>query len=360
MDVNQMQDIFANSGTQDLPFSTKMLIYLLILIVVSVFAFFSKSYRENIFYIIKNVLILFKRFFHWNISKIIIYIYSILVGTLFSSVFIVLSYYIFRNLSSRFDPTSMLSLVQTGKLNPALITSFLENIWLVLLLVLNVGIIFSFYVFAFIYGDILLQNVYRNYLIGKKLAFTDNWYFSFKHMGKYLGVLGWVGLYLLRPLLILLVGFLVLFGLSYSGVLSWAQGDSGNIILGVVTFIIFASSLYYFFYLGIRLAFSYIAFIFSRNLNVNSKLYIEESLSVTKGKVWKIIGIGIPFFIIGAMIGDIFALLETDSQILNFAVSILYFLIFGGISYMIYMSIYLALKKGDRYNIENILMGEKE
>jgi len=52
-----------------------------------------------------------------------------------------------------------------------------------------------------------MQNVYKSYLSGEKLPYTKNLYFSGKHFRAYIGILGWIGLYLLIPIV---VGFILI------------------------------------------------------------------------------------------------------------------------------------------------------
>ena len=228
------------------------------------------------------------------------------------------------------------------------------------MLIFNIVLIISLYILAFIYWDILIQNIYRYYLNWEKLAFLKNWYFSFKHMWKYIGVITWVWLYLLIPFWVLLAGFLVLFWLSYFWALSTVQWTTWSFALWLISIAIIAISMIYFFYLWIRLAFSYIALVFTDNLNVSTKLYIKESFAVTKWNVWKMIWIWFPFMIINLLIWEVFSLLGTDSQIINFLVSFIYFLIFWSINFMVYISLYLILKKDSWSNIKKIIQIKKE
>ncbi len=78
----------------------------------------------------------------------------------------------------------------------------LENFWplsaLSFLLLLTV-VTFSIFI---TYGYLLVTNVCRSYLEGTRLPIAKNWYFSWKRMGKFLSVMGWVSLAVGIPLLV--------------------------------------------------------------------------------------------------------------------------------------------------------------
>lgn len=73
--------------------------------------------------------------------------------------------------------------------------------------------IITIFICTYTYGNFLLQNVYKSYVIGEKLPYTKNLYFSWKHFRAYIGILGWSSLYVIAPIF---VGFILIipFGLA--------------------------------------------------------------------------------------------------------------------------------------------------
>lgn len=319
--------------------------YLLILVIAWIFAYFKKDYRLNITYVFKNILILYKNFFNWNISKIIINIYSFLAWIWLSLIFLIISFFIISSLFSKFDPNAVQSLIQTWVLNASIIATFIQNIWLILALIFCILIIFTFFIFTFGYGDILLQNVYKKYLLEEKNYLSKNLYFSYKHMKKFLWIITWIWAYLLIPLWILLIYFLILFLLTYFWIISPALWNFWSITLGITSIIIVSAAFIYFIYLSLRLSFSYISLVFSDNLEINSKDFTSESLKLSKWNVWKIIFIYAPFLALNLMIWEIINSLNSNTQILNYLLMFINFLILSWINQMVFISIYMILKK---------------
>jgi hypothetical protein len=113
-----------------------------------------------------------------------------------------------------------------------------------------------------------------------------------------MGILGWIGLYLLAPIMIGLI-LIIPFGML------------ANISLGISTFVAGAISLIFFigltiwfFYLVIRIIFAYYILLYSDEV-LKAKTYIDESFRITKKQVWKIIFLIVPFLVVIGILGTI-------------------------------------------------------
>jgi len=240
----------------------------------------------NLKQIFQNVILLYRNFIHWNISKICIFLYANIVGFVVSIPFVGIIVYQY------FSRYSALGLSVSAE------EFLLNNIGTVILTILLLLCIIIIFISTYTYGNFLLQNVYKSYLIGEKLQYTKNLYFSGKHFRAYMGILGWMGLYLLAPIMIGLI-LIIPFGML------------ANISLGVSTFVTGAISLIFFIgltiwflYLVIRMIFAYYILLYSNEV-LKAKTYINESFRITKQKVWKIIFLILPFLIVLGIIGTI-------------------------------------------------------
>lgn len=122
------------------------------------------------------------------------------------------------------------------------------------------------------------------------------------------------------------------------------MNNAWNLVLWWVTLATFICLLAFFVYLWVRLAFSYIALLYTKKTENKTKKYIDESFKISKGKVIQIIGLILPILLITFLFSTIKDNLP-DNQILFTIYSIIVFLFVEWISYMGYISIYLILKK---------------
>lgn len=149
-----------------------------------------QSYTAHIKYISRNVVLLYRNFLHWNISKISIFLYANIIGFVASLPFVGIIVYQY------FSSYSKLGLSVSAE------EFLLGNIGTVAFTILSLLCIVTIFICTYTYGNFLLQNVYKSYLTGEKLPYTENLYFSWKHFRTYIGILGWISLYLLAPIMV--------------------------------------------------------------------------------------------------------------------------------------------------------------
>ena len=254
-----------------------------------------KLYIDNLQQIFNNIVLLYKNFFHWNISKICVFLYANIVGFIVSLPFVGVILYQY------FTSYSKLGLSVSAE------EFFLGNIGTLLLTVLLILCIVAIFIATYTYGNFLKMNVYKSYLGGEKIPYTKNFYFSVKHFRTYMGILGWMSLYLLAPILIGLVLIIPIW------IIVEMNLGISSLVIGGVSLILFVALLIWFIYLAIRLAFSYYVFLYSEDIQA-AKTYINESFRLTKRKVWKIIFLILPFLI---ALGVVTTLVQTGESILT-------------------------------------------
>ncbi|EKD44342.1 MAG: hypothetical protein ACD_71C00173G0002 [uncultured bacterium (gcode 4)] len=287
------------------------------------------SYLSNLKHIGQDILLLYRNFIHWNLSKILIYLYANIAGFILSLPF--LGIFIYQYI------TVYNSLMVETDMQTFMMGHFIS----VLISMLLIIIVVTIFICAYSYSYFLMQNVYKSYLAGEKLPYRDNLYFSWKHIRAYIGILGWISLYLLGPIAVFLIWMLII------GIIAAFNPGLPPFILGSITLVISIGLFIWFVALAIRLAFAYFELLYSENIE-KSKTYTDKSLVTTKGKVWKIILLILPFFLViwlfAGLIGWGDAFLKAH-PIYETLFVIFSFLVFEGLTSMIYLSVYHILKK---------------
>lgn len=181
--------------------------------------------------------LLYANFFHWNLSKIAIMLFAIVFGLLLSLPFIAGIVLIGYSILGSASADALSNFVNSGILDPSLLSTLTENIWKILSAVICFAVVIGIFSFTLTYTYVLMLNVYRGYLEGKKLPVRKNLYFSWQHLKKYLGVLGWTSLYILPPIVFAIIVLLGLFGLTTTGILDPTSDRTHATILGSLAFV---------------------------------------------------------------------------------------------------------------------------
>lgn len=253
------------------------------------------SYTAHLKQISQNVALLYRNFLHWNISKIGVFLYANIVGFIASLPFFGILVYQY------FTSYNKLGLSLSAE------EFLLGNIGTVAVTVLVLLCIATIFICTYTYGNFLMQNVYKSYLTGEKLPYTKNLYFSGKHFRAYIGILGWISLYLLAPVLVGLI-LIVPFG-----ILAKTSLGLSTFVVGGISLILFIALIVWFVHLAIRLIFSYYALLYSKEVG-KAKTYVAESFGLTRGKVWKIIFLILPFLLV---LGILASITQTGEEMLS-------------------------------------------
>jgi len=292
------------------------------------------TYRQSLSKILNDIVLVYKNFFHWNLSKIVLFSYAILASIFLSLPFLAIIIFCMYLIAPSLKEITMNN-------QELLVEALLSHIPAILIILLSGVIILTILVFFFSYFYYLLTHVYHGYLEGKKLGYFENHFFSWKHIWKYCGVIGWTGLYLLIPIF----GFFILFVVV--GIASiWVEAESvvSYILSGIGILGIIATICGFLYYL-IRLVFATYALVETKDMSLNAKTYTDESFSLTKNNFWKTLGLLAPFIIGFVIISQIIlSIQENSNSAISVLLGIVSFLCLDGLIYMIYYSVYHILK----------------
>jgi len=234
----------------------------------SLFLWSFLNFIKNIFL---DISLLYRNIIHWNISKFIIFVWSILLW-LISVVPLIIIFFIYSSIGN-VDPGILINWLLNGNLS----YDIYGNIFVLL-------IIFIYFV-VFSYSNILLFKLNESYIEWKKLWYKDNEYFNIKKIIKFFNLTLLNFSILLLPILWFVIAMLCLF--LYTGgieevnavLYSWI-----NNYFSILSLIFLIFSWLTFFYLYYRLIFSYLVFAdtkyYESTKNVFS--YVKEWFNKTK------------------------------------------------------------------------------
>ncbi len=241
---------------------------------------------KSIVNLIKNIYsdsgILYKNFIHWNVSKIIIQLASILLWTLLTLPFFIVllvmyfSFWIETYLSSaQYNIYSLLSF-------------FAERPFVFIFFMLFSVFAVLTFIFWYSYKKVLISKLNFSYLSWEKLLYMKNYYLNRKKFSKFVSIITLTSLLSIIPFLIFLVFFIVLFIIYWwvTWVNTLIHNDQINSFV-IINFILFLLSIVSFLYFSYRMSFSVFIFMDEKNYKDDEKAiyYIKESISLTNG--WK-------------------------------------------------------------------------
>lgn len=259
---------------------------------------------------------LYLNFVHWNVSKLVYYIYWVLlalVGIIPVFLLFLLTIW-FSDLSIAMIADFFAWTANGFELIGAVFASPIASILGLLLLVIMVLVWYS----ALSYGEYLIYGLNFDYIKSKTpKIFSKKRYLNWKFLWKYILVWAWLSLFVIIPYLVFALIFLVI--VLYFGdpinlhayILS--QPNGALVISLFVGFIVTALvSLY----IAYRLWFSFLILADTKKTNVKSLSYIKKSFSITKkwSKLWKFLVIFIITFIVALPVLVIWDTLEENSK----------------------------------------------
>ena len=196
----------------------------------SFFSEFSSEWKK----ILKDILFVYKNFIHWNISKLIISIWSIILAMGVAFPFFVLALIV-----GLIDPipwVSIIGYVLTGTdISLELIGSLAQHPYWIAIMVFLIATCIVIFLLASSYSLILQAHLIFSYTKWKKLGFKDNLYFSKTHISTLMWILCWNMAYLIAPIFIGLSIMLWIYVLHIDlGIIS---GEVFWILTLIITFI---------------------------------------------------------------------------------------------------------------------------
>lgn len=219
--------------------------------------------------VIKNIFgdisLLYKSFFHWNISKILIVIFAFFLWILVSLPFFAILWIVVY-----FDPIDWKDIAYnyytTESFGLSLMTALSSYLWYIILEWILFILAVWFFMFGYSYKTISLTNLNLSYLNQEKIWFFKNVYFNFSTIWKYLWVISWISLILLVPFLLFLVIFVVtLFSLWGLDVVSNMVRENYTNPFTIIVWVSFFTLLLVFLYLAYRMSFSYVIMLDDKN-----------------------------------------------------------------------------------------------
>lgn len=297
---------------------------------------------ENIKKIFLDLWILYKNFIHWNISKILIYLFSFLLWILFSlPFFLVLSILFFV------DPINWKDIISTYFTTGTVGFSFFEAIsvwiWYIILEWLLFILWFFWFIFWYSYSFINILNLNLKYLNWEKISYMKNVYFDFTYIKKYFYILNWLWLFFLVFLLLFLFIFFIVVMLFW-----WIDSvynlSITNTYFNIFTLILFIIFVFVFLYYAFRLSFWYLVMLDDNNdiKNIKWIYFIKRSYNITSWfkKILIFIGFSFMFAVLFDIIDYVWDMLSTYWEIYVILFSVFVFLVFNWIFEMFLVSFY--------------------
>lgn len=242
--------------------------------------------------IFSDIILVYKNFLHWNISKIIISVSSFFFWVLLALPFVILTYVI-----AYFWPIEWKTLIQSFYLGNSfdfLILSIIAKHLFYFILIVFLSL-FSFAVFLLgsSYKYPLISKLYLSYIDWEKRNyFAGNDYFSFKKLWKYTILISWAFIYILAPFVIFILLFFIIVLLFwwFDSISAIMMKDPIN-IFSIILLLFFILLIISFFYIIYRVQFAFFSFIDNKYFDTknNALFFIKNSISQTKSikLLWK-------------------------------------------------------------------------
>lgn len=308
-----------------------------------------------------DISLLYKNFIHWNISKALIFVFSLLLWILIALPFLILLWILIY-----FDPINWNEIISSYLATNSVWMSFLsalnENLLFMIIEFLLVITIISLFIFWYSYKIITLTNLNFSYLKWEKINYFKNIYFDYKKILTYLYILSRIWLILFLPILVFVLIFVILLFSFW-----WVEQVSNMIYtnwffnyFSIILAISFFVLLLIFLYLTYKMTFAYIIMLDEKNYPNKEKwlFYIKESYKITSWiKIFKFLLIIILITIFFYPIGIIWKYIEWFWKLFSFIYWIIIFLFLNWLVEMIFVSMYknIMLDKIIKVKKEEIL-----
>ncbi len=160
---------------------------------------FLKQYLLSLELIGRDVITLYRNFWHWNLSKIVILGACTLLATLLSLPFIGIIWWLVTQLIGSLDTGVISKLLSEGTLDPSAIGLLMSHGWALFGTLISGLMIIGIFVILLSYGYFLLLRIYSKYLDGVRLPLRSNLYWKPAYITKFTAVFGWTTLAILIP-----------------------------------------------------------------------------------------------------------------------------------------------------------------
>lgn len=303
-----------------------------------------------------DVFILFRNFIHWNLSKLVIFIWSVILWLLLSFPFLLL-YKLLWDLSFIDIYVNLFSWISINSIEPFLfnIMYLYESLWYVVLLLLNLDLLNLLYLtwwilflLSFLYSNFLFLRLGLSYLNWDKINIKKNDYFNYKKILKFFN-LTFINMFILLLPVVIFSVLTWIFALFTGNLIELNELVSTWIInyFSVITFILLILCILLLIYMFYRIIFSY--FILSDDNfykdGKSSFSYVKDSLNITKWlkRFLKFSSIFLIFYIILSIVKYVSFLVITGWDITNTFIiifSIIHFIVLSTVFLMVFTSFY--------------------
>lgn len=235
-----------------------------------------ETFMKKLPLMISDVLILYKNFIHWNISKVLIAFCSFLLGVLLAIPFFLVAFVV-----SLLGPIDWGELIGNLALGQSVwyevLGSFLDSPVYVAISAVFVILGVIAMILWMNYNMLLHTNLYMSYAKGKKLPYFSNLYFHRTMFCYYTKVFFRVLGYVLTPWIIFIVFFVALYALHYV----WFLGEWVLVVLSLIAFVFCVLA---FLYISFRFAFVYMVMLDKKDILKfdNISKVLQKSREITR------------------------------------------------------------------------------
>lgn len=263
-------------------------------------------------HIISDVIYLYKNFIHWNISKILISLWAMILWFIIVAPIFVVAIVIWF-----IDPinwSELISFVLTGSdVSYSIVWEVaMHPYWLVSMIFLSVSWLFLF-LLASSYSSLLQANLALHYLKEKKLKYKKNLYTSRHHILVFMSIICWNIMYLLAPVIIWV--WVVFFMYLFFNI-GFVSFEGLSLLIAIATVILIIAIVY----LVYRIIFGYILLAKdSKKKKLHpGRSYVQESIKITQwSSFWKFLFISIIYSLLLMPFTSFDAHLERESLYLK-------------------------------------------
>lgn len=268
--------------------------------------------RKQCMHIVLDIIYLYKNFMHWNISKILISFWSLLLGFMMAAPIFVIAVIIWF-----IDPINWSELISFALSWNDISYNIVWEIathqyWFFCMVFLIIVWIFLF-LLASSYSFLLHANLSLHYLKDKPLKFKKNLYMSKVHISTFMSIICWNFMYLFTPFIIW-VGIIFFMYLFFN--IGFITFNTLSIFIAIATVML----IIWIVYLVYRIIFGYV--LLARDSKkkklLSGKEYLQESIKITQGSsFWKFLFICIVYSLVLLPFTSFDAQLEKESLYLK-------------------------------------------
>ena len=216
-----------------------------------------RAYFRNLFAIAASVSLVWRNFFHWNLSKMAIYGLALVTSGIFAAIPVGIVVYLFRTFVSSLDTAKLGEFIASGTVPTELLSQIIASWGTLLVIILMILLIVAIAVFFFAYAYFLLAKVHDSYLAGEKLPIRKNLYFSWSHIARYFSITARVSWYLLVPVLVWILAIVILAVTQlFLGIRVSEIGSTASIVMGGIYIFVTVLAAIWFLRIVIRCGFA--------------------------------------------------------------------------------------------------------